>query len=315
MASDSAETIISVRDLRKTYGARVALAGVSLEVSAGEIVALLGPNGGGKTTLFRILATLLRSDAGSAQIAGCDVNAEPAGARAALGVVFQSPSLDRKLTVMENLRHHGHLYGLRGNGLIEKSQYWLQRVGLTERAGDRVETLSGGLARRVEIAKGMLPGPRVLLLDEPSTGLDPAARRNLWEQLDGLRQRDGVTVLLTTHIMDEAQRCDRVIMLDRGRVVAAGTPGELTALVGGEVMTIVADEPAAAAERLHALVGHQPVLVNGGLHVEVPAAAALVPRVAGELSDVIRAITVGQPTLEDAFMHLTGRTFTSEDAE
>jgi ABC-2 type transport system ATP-binding protein len=225
MASDSAETIISVRDLRKTYGARVALAGVSLEVSAGEIVALLGPNGGGKTTLFRILATLLRSDAGSAQIAGCDVNAEPAGARAALGVVFQSPSLDRKLTVMENLRHHGHLYGLRGNGLVEKSQYWLQRVGLTERAGDRVETLSGGLARRVEIAKGMLPGPRVLLLDEPSTGLDPAARRNLWEQLDGLRQRDGVTVLLTTHIMDEAQRCDRVIMLDRGRVVAAGTPG------------------------------------------------------------------------------------------
>ena len=210
---------VSVEGLTHRYGDREALRGVSFAVPPGEIFGLLGPNGGGKTTLFRILSTALVPTSGQARIFGQDVIAQPALVRQQIGIVFQSPSLDKKLTAAENLRHHGHLYGLRGRVLRARTDEMLARVGLSDRAGDRVERLSGGLQRRVELAKGLLPQPRMLLMDEPSTGLDPGARRDLWDYLTQLRDRDGLTILLTTHLMDEADRCDRVAILDRKSVV------------------------------------------------------------------------------------------------
>lgn len=305
--------IIEVQNVAKNFGGRAALAGISFSIAEGAIVALLGPNGGGKTTLFRILATLLAPDSGQVRICDLDVDRSPALVRRAIGVVFQAPSLDRKLTAAENLKHHGHLYGMRGAPLRQRTHDLLIRMNIADRANDRVETLSGGLARRVEIAKGVLPGPRVLLLDEPSTGLDPAARRDLWRQLDDLRSRDGVTVLLTTHIMDEAEQSDRVILLDRGRVVADDAPANLKACIGGDVLTIVADDPSAVAQRISDLTGISPTVVDGSVHLEAPDGAALIPRLAGVLSGAVRSITLGRPTLEDAFLHITGRPFDAED--
>jgi len=306
--------VIEVENVSKAFGARTALDGVSLAVSEGAVVALLGPNGGGKTTLFRILATLLAADRGNVRICGLDVNRSPALVRRALGVVFQSPSLDRKLTPAENLKHHGHLYGLRGPALRARAHELLARMGLADRANNRVEALSGGLARRVEIAKGMLPAPRVLLLDEPSTGLDPVARRELWTQLDTLRRDDGVTVLLTTHIMVEADQCDRVILLDRGRVVADDTPANLRARVGGDVVTIVSPDSPRLAQRVAGVIGVMPTLVNGRLHLESADGAAIILRLAGAFAEDIQSITLARPTLEDAFLHITGHRFDAEAA-
>jgi ABC-2 type transport system ATP-binding protein len=306
--------IVEVRGVSKSFAGKAALVDVSFAVDEGSIVALLGPNGGGKTTLFRILATMLPADTGCVRICDLDVRRDSARVRRAIGVVFQSPSLDRKLTALENLKHHGHLYGLRGPELRTRAQALLARLGIADRANHRVETLSGGLARRVEIAKGMLPAPRVLLLDEPSTGLDPAARRELWTQLDQLRRNDGVTVLLTTHIMDEAEQCDRVILLDRGHIVADDTPANLRARVGGDVLTISADNAPAVAQRIAALINLQPTIVDGSLHLETPDGAAIIPRLAAALAGDVQSITLARPTLEDAFLHITGRRFGREEA-
>ncbi|HRX84953.1 MAG TPA: ABC transporter ATP-binding protein [Phycisphaerae bacterium] len=306
--------IVEVQGVTKRFGDRTALNAVSFNVEPGDIVALLGPNGGGKTTLFRILATLLAADSGTVRVCGLDVDAAPAGVRRALGVVFQAPSLDRKLTAAENLKHHGHLYGLRGAELRRRAHDLLTRVGIADRSADRIETLSGGLARRVEIAKGILPGPRVLLLDEPSTGLDPAARRELWNQLDAIRRSDGVTVLLTTHIMDEAEQCDRVILLDQGNVVADDTPENLKGRVGGDVVTITGHDTPALTRRIAELVGTAPAVVDGSIHLETPDGAALIPKLAGALAGDMQSLTLARPTLEDAFLHITGRSFETEAA-
>jgi ABC-2 type transport system ATP-binding protein len=197
---------------------------VPFEVGEGEMFALLGPNGGGKTTLFRILSTLYPPTEGTARIFGHDVGSEAAQVRSRIGVVFQSPSLDRKLTVRENLKHQGRLYGLSGRALASRIDLVMERLGVRDRDGDRVETLSGGLQRRVELAKGLLHEPRLLLLDEPSVGLDPGARHDLWTYLDELRRESNVTLLVTTHLVDEADRADRVAILRKGEIAAIGTP-------------------------------------------------------------------------------------------
>src|SRR5438552_1768384 len=207
---------VSVQGLAHDYGERRVLRGLDFTVPEGEIFGLLGPNGGGKTTLFRILATLLRPTAGRALVMGHDVALEPDEVRRRIGVVFQSPALDRVLTVRENLEVHGRLYGLSGRGLRGAAEEMLRRVRLLDRADDRVGTLSGGLMRRAEIAKGLLHRPRLLLMDEPSSGLDPGARQDLWELLRDLRERFGTTLLLTTHLMEEADRCDRLAILSEG---------------------------------------------------------------------------------------------------
>ena len=198
------------------------------QVAPGEIFALLGPNGGGKSTLFRIVATLLIPSAGTVRVLGHDVRTHSADVRRALGVVFQAPAIDPMLTVGENLQCHGLLYGIRGRELRERASEVLAAVGLQDRAADRAGTLSGGQQRRVELAKALLTRPRALVLDEASTGLDPRARLDLWDQLATLRERHGTTIVLTTHLMDEAARCDRVAILDEGRLIAMGPPAELT---------------------------------------------------------------------------------------
>jgi ABC-2 type transport system ATP-binding protein len=304
---------VAARGIELTYPGRRgaaptrALAGVDFDVAPGEIYGFLGPNGGGKSTLFRILATLARPDRGEVRIFGADLVREAAAVRRRLGVVFQSPSLDLVLTVGENLTHQGHLYGLSGRDLEARIGSALERFGLGDRRGQRARELSGGLRRRAEIAKALLHRPDLLLLDEPSTGLDPAARRDLWSALDELR-RGGVTVLLTTHFMEEGDRCDRLALIDRGGVVAAGSPAALKAAIGGDVITLTGPYPEALARDLALRWPElEPAVQDGAVRVEREHGHELVARLAATLSGRIDAVTVARPTLEDVFLRRTGR--------
>jgi ABC-2 type transport system ATP-binding protein len=297
---------VAVQDLRHRYGDRQALAGVTFAVQPGEMFGLLGPNGSGKSTLLRILSTLLRPEAGGAHVIGHDVVREPDLVRRALGVVFQNASVDRKLTVEENLTCHASLYGLSGRALAEKLDATLERLGIAARRSERVERLSGGLERRVELAKALLVGARVLLLDEPSTALDPGARSDFLGYLRELRDAAGLTVLLSTHDLEEAERCDRVAIFDAGRIVALGTPDDLKAAVGGDVLVIRATAPEALRERLAARLGLEVRLVDGTLRVESPRGHELVRDVVEAFPGEVRTVTVGKPTLGDVFVRLTG---------
>ena len=308
--------VVRVEKITHRYADRIALDSVSFEVGAAECFGLLGPNGGGKTTLFRILTTLLTPTDGTATICGLDVRTQRAGARRHIGVVFQSPSLDIYLTCRENLRHAGRLYGLSSKGLSERVDDALCRVGLSDRADDLVKTLSGGMKRRVEIAKGILHRPDILILDEPSTGLDPAARRDLWNQLQSLRRESGVTILITTHFMDEADKCDRLAILDRGRLVAVGRPSELKSHIGGECVTIESDDSEALAKRIRQELNIDADLLNSTVRIETTGGAALVTQLMERYRDRIASITLSKPTLEDVFMHETGHQFeTDADAQ
>ncbi len=302
------DSLLVVEALTHRYGERTALDNVSFEVAKAEIFGLLGPNGGGKTTLFRILCTLMQPTAGRVLMDGGPVD------RHRIGVVFQSPSLDKKLTVRENLRHQGHLYGLRGPSLAVRITELLQRFGLIDRANDLVEKLSGGLRRRVELAKGLLHRPELLLLDEPSTGLDPLARRELSDYLDTLRRNDGVTVLLTTHLMAEADRCDRLALLDRGRLVALDQPAALKEHVGGDVVSISAREPEQLREKIQRQFGMKATIVDHAIRIERPRAHEFIPDLVEAFPGEIDSVSVGKPTLEDAFIHLTGHRFEENPA-
>jgi ABC-2 type transport system ATP-binding protein len=287
-------------------GVHKALAGLSFQVAPGEVFGFLGPNGGGKTTLFRILATLARPHAGSVRVFGADLAASSA-VRRLLGVVFQNPSLDVHLTVRENLLHQGHLYGVRGRDLDTRISAALERFGLAERRDQRAMELSGGLRRRVEIAKSLLHGPRLLLLDEPSTGLDPGARRDLWTTLEGLRG-EGVTVLLTTHFMEEGDRCDRLALIDRGALVAEGSPAALKEEIGGDVVTLTGSDPEGLARDIAARFPElTPAVRDGAVRLERDRGHELVARLIEALPGRVDAVTVARPTLEDVFLHRTGR--------
>lgn len=300
---------VVVDDLCRRYGPRIALDHVSFSVARGEMFALLGPNGGGKTTLFKILSTLLPATSGEVRVFGLELFRHAIAIRVRLGVVFQHPSLDRKLTVAENLRHHGHLYGLRGKVLRERIADMLGRMGLTDRAHERVETLSGGLQRRVELAKGLLHKPDLLLLDEPSTGLDPGARRDFNLYLSHLCEQDGVTIILTTHIIEEAERCDRVGILHRGKLVALDTPDALKAQVGGDIIAIQAPQLRELREKLVEKFACNPVLVDGTLRIERPKGHEFVREIVEAFPGEIQSVTFGKPTLEDVFVHQTGHQF------
>ncbi|MCE9543810.1 MAG: ABC transporter ATP-binding protein [Verrucomicrobia bacterium] len=309
---------IVVRELVKTFGERRALDGISLEVRRGELFCLLGPNGGGKSTLFRVLATLLLPDSGTADVAGHDVIAAAAQVRSRLGVVFQSPSLDGKLTILENLRCGGALYGLRGAVLESRITEATKALNLTDRLNDLVETLSGGLQRRAEIAKCLLIRPDVLLLDEPSTGLDPGARLDLWAALEQLRSEHGVTALCTTHLMEEAARADRVGIVSAGKLVALGTPNELTSAIGGDVISLGVSKETGAdqlAATITAKTGIPATVVEGEVRIEHAEAYALASRLAGEFPKEITSLRIARPTLEDVFIARTGRLFADQDVE
>ena len=300
---------IRIDNVEHAYGERVALRELTLTIDAGEIFAFLGPNGGGKTTLFRLLSTLIPLQHGKIEILGCSVQTEAPAVRRLIGVVFQAPSLDKKLTVAENIRCQGHLYGLSGRMLAERQAAMLDRFRLSDRAGDRVETLSGGLRRRVELAKGLLHQPRLLLLDEPSTGLDPLARADLWAYLAQVRNDDGVTVVLTSHLLEEADRADRIAILDRGRLVAFGAPDELRATVGGDSITIETAEPPKLAAAIRERFDCPADVVGDSVRLERAGGHQWIARLVEAFPGQIDSVRLGKASLEDVFIDRTGRRF------
>src|SRR3984957_3388118 len=304
---------IEVRGLSHRYGERLALDGVDFAVETGSIFGLLGPNGGGKTTLFRILSTLLPIQSGSAEVLGFDLARQPNEIRRHIGVTFQSPSIDPKLTVAENLRHQGHLYGLSGRALADRIGLLTAKLGFEERLSELAETLSGGLKRRVEIAKGLLHRPQALFLDEPSTGLDPGARHDLWRYLRGLKE-ERVTVLVTTHLMEEAERCDQLGILDHGRLVALDTPLALRATLGGDYVTVHCDTPEVLAERIRERFGVTPQKIGGALRIGKDRGHEFVRDLVEAFPNDVETVSLGKPTLEDVFIERTGHRFWDEEA-
>ena len=305
-------SVISVQDLVHRYGDRTALNGVSFDVRAAELFGLLGPNGSGKTTLFRILSTLMIPVAGRALILGFDAARDPNNLRRHIGVVFQAQSIDIKLTAAENLRHQGHLYGLHGATLKARIQEMLTRVGLADRAHENAETFSGGMQRRLELAKGLLHHPSVLLLDEPTTGLDPGARRDLWQYLQTLRDEEKVTVIVTTHLMEEAEHCDRLAILNEGKLVALGTPAELKHEIGGDVILLDTRNPEALAEKIRSRFDVNAQVLDGQIRLERENGHRFITDVVEAFPGEIEAISVSKPTLEDVFIHRTGHKFWTE---
>jgi ABC-2 type transport system ATP-binding protein len=309
----AASPVISVRDIVHRYDNRTALNGVSFDVQPAELFGLLGPNGSGKTTLFRILSTLMVPVAGQAIILGHDAARDPSRLRREIGVVFQAQSIDLKLTAAENLQHQGRLYGLHGPGLKRRVREILQRVGLSDRAKDKAETFSGGMQRRLELAKGLLHGPQVLLLDEPTTGLDPGARRDLWQYLRLLRDEEHVTVLVTTHLMEEAERCDRLAILNEGKVVALGTPAELKQEIGGDVIVLETSTPESVAAKIHAYFAIQARVVGEQVRIEKDHGHRFVTDLVEAFPGEIDAVSIAKPSLEDVFIRRTGHRFWSEE--
>jgi ABC-2 type transport system ATP-binding protein len=308
----SAMPAIRLEDLSHNYGQRAALKSVSFEIREGEIFALLGPNGSGKTTLFRILSTLMLPSSGRALISGFDPAKQPDQVRRCIGVVFQARSVDIKLTAAENLWHQGHLYGLRGSPLKARIQHMLERVGLSDRAGDRVETLSGGMQRRVELAKGLIHRPAVLLLDEPTTGLDPGARRDLWQYLQELRAHEGVSIIVTTHLMEEAERCDRLAILNLGQVVALGSPAELRSQIGGDVIMLGTGDARSLALDIQQEFRIPCSVLDGKVRLERKDGHRFVTELIEAFPGKIDSISVSKPNLEDVFIARTGHRLWSE---
>jgi ABC-2 type transport system ATP-binding protein len=307
--------LIEVKNLSHTYGDRLALDDVTFNIAAGEIFGFLGPNGGGKTTLFKILSTLISITNGTVNLLGQNLTHKSHRVRKHLGVVFQHPSLDGKLTVSENLRHHGHLYGLSGKNLKQRIHSTLDQLELIDRRDDLIETLSGGLQRRVELAKAILHQPDLLLLDEPGTGLDPGVRRRFRAHLEDLQAQHGVTIVLTTHILDEAEACHRVGILDAGKLVAIGTPAELKGEVGGDVVMIDSSNPEALDVKIRQQFGFEPNRVDKVLRVECPAGHEFVRDVVAAFPGEIQSIRFGKPTLEDVFIKVTGHYFQEQETE
>ncbi len=317
---------VSVQNLAHTYPAarssktrpalpagRQALRGISFNVSSGEIFGLLGPNGGGKTTTFHILSTVFPPTSGLALIFDINAVEDPARARKKIGVVFQSPSLDKKLTIEENLIHQGHLYSLHGEELAQRIRNVLERVGLWERRDDRVEILSGGLKRRTELAKGLLHRPGLLILDEPSTGLDPGARKDLWDYLKELKAKEGMTILVTTHLMDEAEHCDRVAILHEGVIVALGAPAELKRDIGGDMITLATADPQELSRQVEERFGVATTALEGRVRIERISGHEFIPQLVGAFPGLITSVTLGKPTLEDVFIKKTGHRFWTEE--
>lgn len=300
-------SVIEIQDLVKKYGEFTAVNGVSFAVDEGEIFGFLGPNGAGKTTTIKMLCTLLKPTTGQARIAGHDVIREAHAVRRVIGLVFQEPSLDDRLTAWENLVLHAVLYDVPQREHAGRMQEMLSLVELYERRNDLVKTFSGGMKRRLEIARGLLHHPRVLFLDEPTLGLDPQTRHHLWDYLLVLREREGITIFLTTHYMDEAEHADRIAIMDHGQIVALDTPAKLKSRVGGDIITLETTDDAIAADEIHRRFGLLVDRQNGNLRFETARGERLIPELVGGLSTRILSVSLRHPTLDDVFLNLTGR--------
>jgi ABC-2 type transport system ATP-binding protein len=306
---------ISVRGLAKRYGEIQAVAGVDFDVRRGEVFGFLGPNGAGKTTTINMLCTLARPTAGSATVAGFDVVRQRNAVRRNIGLVFQDTTLDGYLSAELNLRFHAELYGVPRSQLQERMKMVLDMVDLWDRRRSRVQTFSGGMMRRLEIARGLLHSPHVLFLDEPTIGLDPQTRSHIWSYIEELRRREAITIFLTTHYMDEAEHCDRIAIIDHGKIVALDTPEALKSSVGKDRVQIHTEDDDSAIAALRDAFGLEASLHEGAVTFFVENGEEFVPRLFAELSLPIRSVSVTRPTLDDVFMSYTGKTIRDAEAE
>ena len=305
--------VIEVRDLRKKFGEFEAVRGVSFDVDAGEVFGFLGPNGAGKTTTINMLCTLAKPTGGHASVAGHDVLTERDDVRRNIGLVFQEPTLDGYLTAAQNLRLHAELYGVPPSMVPGRMEQMLKMVGLWERRDHAVMTFSGGMRRRLEIARGLMHSPRVLFLDEPTIGLDPQTRSSIWSYIRQLRESEEITIFMTTHYMDEAEYCDRIAIMDQGQIVALDSPETLKARVGADRVRIETDDNDAAIDALRERFDIEALVAEGAVMFNVPGGEEFVPRLFAELGLPIRSVSVARPTLDDVFMSYTGTTI--RDAE
>lgn len=311
----AASKAIEVDNLTKRFGPIEAVKGISFEVEAGELFGFLGPNGAGKTTTISMLCTLLKPTSGRARVAGYDVVGDAASVRRAIGLVFQDPTLDDLLTAQQNLEFHGVLYGIPRQLMKRRIDALLEMVGLADRRGDIVRNYSGGMRRRLEIARGLLHSPRVLFLDEPTIGLDPQTRAHIWGYIEELRKKEEVTIFLTTHYMEEAERCDRIGIIDYGTIVAMDDPSSLKASVGKDRVTLTAQDNEAAVKELELRFGIEPSVHDGQVVFHVADGASFVPQLFQKISVPITSVSIQRPTLDDVFMKYTGRAMRDSEAD
>jgi ABC-2 type transport system ATP-binding protein len=308
------ESAVLVRGLHKRYGDVDAVKGIDLAVAPGEVFGFLGPNGAGKSTTIKILCTLARPTAGEARVAGFDVTTERDEVRRHIGLVFQDTTLDDYLTAEMNLRFHAELYGIPRAQVAPRLRQVLEMVGLWDRRTHRVQTFSGGMKRRLEIARGLMHSPRVLFLDEPTVGLDPQTRASIWSYIRELRAREQMTIFMTTHYMDEAEYCDRIAIIDAGALVALGTPEHLKAAVGKDRVSITTADDALAMQRLRERLGVEPAIREGHIMFAVAGGEQFVPRLFAELGVPIRSVAVARPSLDDVFLAHTGTTIRDKES-
>ena len=301
-----AGTVVKARELRRDFGRIEAVKGVSFEIAAGEVFGFLGPNGAGKTTTINMLCTLLRPTAGSATVNGFDVRRQRSEVRRSIGLVFQQPTLDEYLSAEQNLRFHAYAYDVPRDVREPRIRELLTMVELWDRRAGSVRTFSGGMKRRLEIARGLLHHPRVLFLDEPTLGLDPQTRRHIWQYLLRLREAEGLTIFLTTQYLDEAEYCARIAVIDRGEIVALDTPDGLKRSVGGDLITFTTADPAKAAAEVKARYGVEPTVRDGTIRFHVAAGDTFLPEFVRTFPDPIRSVSLHRPSLDDVFLTLTG---------
>jgi ABC-2 type transport system ATP-binding protein len=310
---DTPGPAISVNNLKKQFGDFEAVKGVSFEVGAAEVFGFLGPNGAGKSTTINMLCTLLKPTSGEARVAGHDVVKERDDVRRNIGLVFQDPTLDGYLTAEQNLKLHAELYGVPSDLVKPRMEQVLRMVGLLDRKDGQVMMFSGGMRRRLEIARGLMHSPRVLFLDEPTIGLDPQTRRSIWAYIRELQEREEITIFMTTHYMDEAVWCDRIAIMDKGEIVALDTPQTLKAGVGADRVTIETHDNDAAIAAIQERFNIEARVSEGNVTFGVEAGEQFVPRLFAELDLPILGVSVSRPTLDDVFMSFTGSTI--RDAE
>jgi ABC-2 type transport system ATP-binding protein len=311
--AESNRQAIEVESLEKSFGEIEAVRGVSFEVAPGEVFGFLGPNGAGKTTTINMLCTLVTPTGGSARVAGHDVARERDEVRRNIGLVFQDPTLDGYLTAKQNIELHAELYGVESSLVPKRMQQVLEMVGLWERKDSPVRTFSGGMRRRLEIARGFMHSPRVLFLDEPTIGLDPQTRSSIWRYIAQLKEAEEITIFMTTHYMDEAEFCDRIAIMDRGEIVALDTPEALKARVGADRVRIETEDDEAAIAAIAQRFDIEAQVAEGAVTFLVAGGEQFVPRLFAELGVPIKSVSVSRPTLDDVFMSYTGSTI--RDAE
>lgn len=300
-------SIIQVTDLVKKYNGLTAVNGISFDVKQGESFGFLGPNGAGKTTTINILCTLLSQTSGKAEVNGFDCLKQPSQVRSSIGLVFQDITLDNELTAYENLKFHCYLYNMERAKAEEGIEAILHVVGLYDRKDDLVKKFSGGMKRRLEIARGLLHNPKVLFLDEPTLGLDPQTRAHVWEFINNWRKKEGITVFLTTHYMDEAEVCDRIAIIDHGKIITCGTPEELKKMIKGDTIYLKTEDDKAAGAEIEKNFGIKTIKLHDSICFNVEAGDKFIPKIFDGLKTAILSVNLKKPTLDDVFMHLTGR--------